>query len=146
MPMASAEAAKDAILKVFADAWATITPTPPKVIYEPVKTDTPDGDEECVMVIVRHTDGFQPTIGSANGRRFRATGVVWTMVFTPLELNDGGTLALQRAKVIQDAYEAPPAGGDTVEYRNVRLVEIGPQGAWYRVNVLADFNYDRVKP
>jgi hypothetical protein len=32
-----------------------------------------------------------------------------------------------------------------VELRNVRLNEVGSDGHWYQINVVADFEYDEVK-
>lgn len=145
MPFTSTEQAKDAILTVFKTAWDTITPSPPAVIYQGTKKDTPDGDESFVRVWLQHTDGFQSTVGGAGGRRFRAEGSLSFFVHTPLKLDDGGTLAYQYAKVLQDAYEGKSTGGDQVEFRRVRLIEVGTDGTWYRVNVLMDFDYDRIK-
>lgn len=147
MPFVDTLQARDAILGKFNDAWSTITPTPPRVFYPATDNDSPEGDEPYVSVRLQHEDGFQPGIGARDGvsRRYRAVGVLVAYIYVPLSLDDGGRSAYQYGKVLQDAFEGSSTGADEVEFRRVRLIEVPKAGAFFRLNFMADFDYDRVK-
>ncbi len=57
---------------------------------------------------------------------------------------EGLELAYSLAETVVSAFEGTTTERG-VEFRNTRLNEIGPDGDWFQINVLADFTYDEVK-
>ena len=145
MPISTFSEARDAILTQFKTVWDTQTPPIAKLLWQDVDDEVPSGTESWARVTVVHNQGRQATVGGETGnRRFRRFGVVTVQVFTPID--DGLTKNDELAKLANDAFEGQTAGGgDRVEFRNVRSNEIGPDGAWFQTNVIAEFEYDEVK-
>ena len=148
MPVSSFTDARDTILSTFTTAWNAITPTVPPLLYEDSKQEVPDTQVSWARIQVRHNVFTQETIGGrlstgGGGRRFRRFGLVTVQIFT--KAGDGLRTSDSLAKVALDAFEGVDAGADTIEFRNVRLNEIGRDGEWFQVNVLAEFEYDEIK-
>jgi hypothetical protein len=93
---------------------------------------------------VKHTTARQVTFGSPGGRRFRNFGFVNVEIYSVAGL-DGLTTGDARSQVAKDAFEGVSTAADEIEFRNVRIVEIGADGPWDRVDVIADFEYDTIK-
>jgi hypothetical protein len=68
---------------------------------------------------------------------------VTAQIFT--EFGDGQVLADSLATVARDAFEGEVTSPGRVIFRNVRAVDVGPDGHWTQTNVLAEFEYDEVK-
>lgn len=144
MPIASFTAARDAIIGHFRTEWNAQSAPVPEVLYQDDKKDTPSGNDSWARVTVLHNVSGQVTMGPPNNRRFRRQGLVTVQIFTPF--GDGLTDSDIFAKVALDAFEGKETGGgDTVEFRNVRMEEIGQNGNWHQTNVIAEFEYDEVK-
>lgn len=93
---------------------------------------------------VRHVTGGQRTLGNVSGkRRFGRLGVMTVQVFT--ERGTGLSNAHANAKLLSDALEKAVPDSTGVWTRNTALNEIGPDGAYYLINVTTEFNYDEVK-
>ena len=146
MPIATIEEARDEILTYFTTEWNTQT-DPPLVIYDDKARDLPE-DASWVRVRVQHnvfaqrTLGGKPSLGGG-GRRFTRTGIVTVQVFTPV--GDGLTSSDPLVDFTVDIFEGEETGSDRVEFRNTRANEVGADGPWHQTNVIADFEYDRVK-
>lgn len=142
---------RDEILAAFKDAWEENTSSSSVlVLYENVPGEPPDQADPItgkippyVRVSVRHLTGEQATLAGALGTRtFRRDGIVTVQVFTPT--GDGFTEADILAPIAKNAFEgASTASG--VWFRNVRYNEIGTFGAWFQINVIADFIYDEIR-
>lgn len=145
MPISSLTEARDAIQAHFKTAWEAQSPPVPKVLYQDVKDEIPVGTDPWARITIIHNTSGQATVGGAVGnRRFRRFGLVTVEVYTPF--GDGLTNNDIFAKVAVDAFEGTrTSGGDSVEFRNVRSNEIGPDGDWFHTNVIAEFEYDEVK-
>lgn len=113
-------------------------------IYDDTKVQVPQGDPavEWVRVSVRHLDSRQAALGGGGVRRYTRNGVVTAQIFTVR--GDGLTRADVLSAIIKAAWEgvSTPNG---VWFRNVRSVEVGEDGPWFNVNVIADFEYDEVR-
>lgn len=125
--------ARDAILAVFATAWAG---TGLLAVYDDVPNNKPD--QGYAAVYLRHADGGQASLANASGARlYDAAGTVWVQIFAPGRVGSRPALAL--AGTVLNAYRSARNPG--VWFQRQRLVEMGRDGAYYRVDVLAEFNY-----
>lgn len=146
MPIATIEGGRDEILTHFQTAWDA-QPTPPALFYDDKKRDLPE-DAAWARITVQHNVFGQRTLGGkpsqgGGGRRFARTGIVTVQIFTPF--GDGLTAGDPLVDLVVDTFEGEETGSDRVEFRNVRANEVGQGGAWHQTNVLAEFEYSRVK-
>ena len=101
-----------------------------------------DGNRPWARHTVQWLDGGQATLGVKGGRRFERAGLVTVQLFAPAGkrgLTEAGALA----KAARDAYEGEALGG--VRLSDVKRVDVGLDGPWYQVNVVAAFEYDEVR-
>lgn len=143
MPISTFSDARDAIYLQFETVWNAQTPPVPPILYDDLNFETPDGDVAWVFLMVRHTASSQETLGETGSRRFRRRGIVIVQVRTPTGL--GLSTNDIFSKIALDAFEGIETAPDEVIFRNVRLQEVGNDGAWFLSNVMADFEYDEVK-
>lgn len=142
MPVAGLKAAKDAILDHFTTEW-NAQANPPELHYMDVEKEQPDGATEWARVQIQHNTNPQVTLGGVGNRRFRAGGIVTVNIFTPF--GDGNSRSDELAQVAIDAFQGRDTGLDAIEFRNARSQEVGRDGPWFMVNVLAEFEYDRIR-
>lgn len=142
------EQARDEILGRFRTQWNADTPavtddySVPEVQWQGVRQSAPeDTASPWARVTVRHTDGDQATLGSSGSRLFSRDALVTVQIFVPV--GEGLALADQLAKIAVDAFEGKKAG--EVWFRRVRVNEVGPDGPWFQVNVVAEATYDERK-
>lgn len=136
--------ARDDMLAQITDAWKTANPTYP-IVYDDYSGEqgVPKTEKPWTRVTIRHNRGEQETLVNSLGNRlFLRDGLITIQIFTPR--GAGLTKAYELAKVAADAFEgkATPKG---VWFRSVRLREVGPDGNWFQVNVIADFEYSEAK-
>lgn len=146
MPIATYEEARDEILAHFTTAW-NAQASPPLLLYDDKPRDLPDAAPYARITLQNNTAG-QVTLGGkpslgGGGRRFRRNGIVTVQIFTPF--GDGLTTADPLVDLAVDAFEGEDTGSDRIEFRNVRANEVGHDGVWHQTNVIAEFEYDRVK-
>lgn len=135
--------AKDEILGTFKTAWdAGAESTGLTVLYWNTKSEVPTSGA-WARVTVRHAEGEQETLSnSAGSRRFGRVGTVTVQIFTPH--NEGGTLSDQLVEIVEKAFMGVTTSPGRVIFRRVRSNEIGQDGQWFQVNVLADFEYSEI--
>lgn len=136
--------ARDEMLTTFRTAWTAGPPSSTlPVLYPDVSQEVPSSGA-WARVTVKHSYGEQATLSGETGqRRFRHTGIVTVQIFTPT--GDGQVLSDQLVAIAKGAFEGVTTSPGRVMFRNVRVNEVGQQGQWFQVNVLADFEYDEVK-
>jgi len=135
-----ASEAKDAILTVFKTVWDAY-PGTPVAIYPDIPGDPPTTEVLWARATVQHATGAQTSLASDIGtRRFTATGFLWVQVFAPT--GDGSSAALTAAQAIVNAYRVARLA---VLFRDVGLIEMGRDGAFSRVDVKANFEYDDIR-
>lgn len=144
MPIATKAQARDEILGVHKTAWdaggasAGLT-----VLYSDTEGDIPAAGGWC-RITVQHATGGAVTLSSSVGtRRFTHTGTVTVQIFT--DHNEGGTLSDDLTDIVENAFEGAVTSPGRVIFRRVRTQEIGQHGQWYQTNVLADFEYDKLR-
>lgn len=142
--MPSITQARDDILTRFRTEWLAdgISAGVP-LVFEDFDVDLSASTAPWARVTVRHATGRQASLSNEAGKRtFRREGTVFVQIFTPF--GDGLSLSDSLANIAARAFE----GKETpfhVWFRNVRLNEIGRDGHWYNVNVLADYEYDELR-
>ena len=147
MPIATIAEARDEILLHFTMAWDAGTPPIPTLFYDDKHKDPPD-DASYARITLKHNLFRQVTVGGkisqgGSGQRFRRFGIVTVQVFTIS--GDGLASSDTLIQLALDAFEGENTGSDRIEFRNARANEIGQDGPWFQVNVIAEFDYDRVK-
>lgn len=101
-----------------------------------------EGNKPWARVTTRHNGGEQRAFGEPPNRRFRRMGVVIVQVFTPAGKR-GLVTGDRLGNVALDAFEGNMSGD--VWFKNATQTEVGIDGAWYQVNVSAEFEYDVTK-
>ena len=81
-------------------------------------------------------EGFQASLGTP--RVWRATGVAVVQVFAPLGAGDG--LAYGLADDVASVFRGASVQG--VVFRAPSLTRVGPDEAWYQINVATPFQAD----
>ncbi len=131
--------ARDEILTLFKTAWDASAFTAAPVLYWDVASDDdlpdPRTTELWSRITVRHEAGRNDSIGNSI---FQREGTVTIQIFT--RIGEGLANADLASKVAVDAYQGQSTPGGCW-FRNVRMNEIGSDGAWFQVNILADFEY-----
>lgn len=133
--------ARDEMIAQVNTPWKLANPTLP-LLFDDRKGDKPTRGA-WARVSIRHNRGEQETLaGPIGNRMFFRDGLITVEVYTPQ--GDGLSKADELAKICADAFEgkSTPNG---VWFRRVRIREIGPDQAWYQVNVIAEFTYSEVK-
>lgn len=133
--------AKDVILGVFKKQWDITQPGGP-VNYDDKPFTTPTGAQPWARVILRHSDGGQSSLtGPLEGaKRFTNEGTVFIQVMQPVGKGYDKLYGITQA--LYDAYCS--ARHPNVWFRNVRIEEVPTRGPWAQVNVMANFEYDRI--
>lgn len=113
-------------------------------MFFPDKPETKPKDRTpYARVKVSHNQGEQETLPGPIGQSlFFRDGYLTVEVYTPQ--GDGLSKADELAKILADALEGQHTPGG-VWFRRVRIREIGPNQAWYQVNVIAEFHYSERK-
>jgi len=135
--------ARDDMLKLITDAWTTANPTYPMVYDDLGEPQIPKTELPWCRVTIKHNQGEQETLGSPmGGRLFYRDGLLTVQIFAPR--GQGLTVGYDLAKVAADAFEGQ-ASANGVWFRTVRLREVGPDGNWFQINVIAEFQYSEAK-
>lgn len=140
--------ARTDILSTFRTTWEADTPavvgSVPPVQYEGVPQTGvfPPKDGPWARAVIRHGLAVQATFVDGSRKRFEKFGIVTIQVFTALEDGRGLIDAQGLAEVAKKAFEGKQTVGTNIWFRNVRINEIGVDGPWFQMNVLAEFRYD----
>jgi hypothetical protein len=133
------EQANDDIQKMITDAWSA---TGYPIFFESVQTDRDEETLPFIRVWVRHTFASQRTLGGQGSRIFERRGFVRIEVYS--RITNGLQESYQLAKVASDAYEGR-SSDNGVWFRQVRISEMGKDGAFNRTDVIVNFEYHEMK-
>jgi hypothetical protein len=145
------ELATDEILARFTEQWNADTPAivggsplmPAEIVYELTNFEgRPQNEAKSApwcRITLKHVGGRQATL-RGDGALFEHTGIVIVQVFAAARDNTGATVATKLAMVASKAFEGRRT--PNVWFKNVRYEEIGREGAWYQINVSAEFNWN----
>jgi hypothetical protein len=153
VPLTDVEQAWDEVVALIRVPWEANTPSVTAdgeavtLGYPGSEYDRPSAGQDArdaqpwAWLSMTHVTGGQRTFGPAGQKRHANGGFVVLEIYAPGR--DGLTLAHRLAKIGQNALKngRTPNGLTTTQ---VRLNEIGEDGPWYHINVLADFDYDVV--
>ena len=142
MPIASQTAARDAIYGCLKAAVAASSYSSVPIYYDDVVKSTPPATAAYIQAKCDLLREVQSSLGEAGNRRFRIYGIIMVQVFTPF--GDGLTLADVLSGVVKGAFRGVNTGSDAITFRNTRVVDVGPSGAWRQTNVVAEFDYDEI--
>jgi hypothetical protein len=120
--------------------------TVPAVRYDGIgEQGAPAGEAPYARVAIRHSTGEQATLSSGAGfRRMEKRGIIAVSVRYPLASGGGPAgNAGGLAEVAKGAFEGKSTASQ-VWFRNVTVNEVGAVGAYYQINVLAEFVYDEL--
>ena len=126
----------------FTDEWTLVRPgiaiAYDNAAFDPER-DARDGNRNpapWVRLTIIPGEGFQASLGTP--RVWRSTGVAVVQIFTPLARGDGAAhgLADDTAAIFRGTRV------DGVVFRAPSLTRIGPEGAWYQMNVSTPFHAD----
>lgn len=146
MPLSQINARNEILdrLKVVTDGISVLAAN---VIFDNSDEQPPDGTNPpptWARVTVRHVTSGQAALSDQSGkRRYTRRGLVTIQLFVPF--SEGG---LASADTIASSLQGAFLGVSTpngVWFRNVRTNEVGVDGPWFQMNVLADFQYDEVR-
>ena len=88
--------------------------------------------------------GKQVTLADDTGKSlFRNYGIVAVQVFAQMRDNTGPMVSRRLAQVVKNAFQGKAT--PNVWFREAAYNEIGREGAWYQINVTANFEWDEVK-
>lgn len=151
MPMADQEQARDEILALFKTAWdAGAESSGIAVIYPDDGTQPPDAQETgkagsptpwARVSLIHAAGGTASLTGGLGIHKETSEGFLQCEIYVaPAQ---GLRQADRLAKIVKNAFRGQTtAGGAT--FRNVRHQEIGRDGAWVRMDVLVEFEYDEI--
>lgn len=143
--------ARDAILGLVRTAWlADPTSASLPLLYADAGREDPPGDDASgnpgawARLSVQHTPGAsgQASLGTVGNRLFDRVGVFTAQIFTAK--GTGLVLSDQLSTIVTDALEAGLAD-KSVWFKNVSSAEVDQNGAWFQINVTAEFSYREVK-
>lgn len=76
-------------------------------------------------------------------RRYTTDGLVFVQIFIPKTAPQNYALGLGFANSIKNAYRGKQTSS-CMWFRNVRIQELPPEDAWFRLNVVAEYQYDEI--
>lgn len=95
-------------------------------------------------VVVLHRDGALTSIGGVGARRIEVSGNLIVQVFTEIGSKDKLTVMDDITDLVVNALEVNQTASG-IEFRNVVAREAGHDKVWVQTNVVADFNYEKIK-
>lgn len=146
MPIADLDTAYDEIFGRFTTDWNALTPaitggSAPDIFYQqvPVVGSQPSNEPWCFIAIT-HNIGEQAALGPATSglRRYDRAGIVTVRVHVPVAQR---VLLRSLVPVAQKAFQGKTTTG-AIWFRNVRVNEIGAEGPYLRMDVIAEFEYE----
>jgi hypothetical protein len=134
--------ARDQMFEIVRTAWVGAGLDVTKMAWPDKPFTMPDPQDAApwCRVNILHADAGQQTLANHAGRRrWGRTGTLTAQCFTRIARGvDYGP-----AQAVRFALEGASTQ-NCVWFRNVRLVEVGEDGAWFNVNVTAIFEYSEV--
>ena len=138
--MATPNEAAGRIYQDFATGWGA---TSPFTFDNENPKGFPPANAPWARVSVRHGPTNQESLGGVGRRKFERTGSVFVQCFAPL---DGGRVAADTlAQVARTIFEGKTLTPENLHFTAVEIREIGPDEAWYQINVEAPFTYTETK-
>lgn len=137
----------DEINALFLNAWnaetTAIVGYVPEIRWQNVQQrPIPDGSKFWVRVSKDTVFEQQRTL-SPGFRKYEATGLIFVQLFCPKSNHQAFELGQQLAVVARNAFRGKSTE-NCIWFRNVRINEIPPEELFYRINIIAEFEYDEL--
>lgn len=113
-----------------------------EILWDDVEKPREKTEDPFIRFANRHAGGRQVTFGPIGQRMFERDGVSIASIYTPTGNGLSDSYAL--VKTIMDAFDGKHSPNG-VWFKNVRLQEIGSEGAFHQMNVLFEFSYHEIK-
>ena len=129
---------RDAIGGLIVPAWNTATSSA-TLLFDNLPGDRPDPPALFGRLTIRHTEGSRVALG--NSTRFRRSGTIFLQIFVPSSdgMGNADSIVQTMVETIEDAGQV-----QNMWFRDVRMREVGSDGAYHQVNVEAGFTFDRM--
>ena len=145
--MPDVETARAEIVALFNTGWSgDVTSSSIPILYWDSKGQTPKGQDAdgnpvpYVRLTIQHNGSSDESLANDVGStKFRNFGIITVQVFTALGL--GLLLSDRLVKIIKESFRKKKTTSG-VWFRNFASSEIGPDGAYFQVNVTGEFIYD----
>lgn len=122
-------------LKVIVDAQSLFA------IYDDTAKAVPDTSIKWVRIMVKHGNGSRVSLRRADAKsKHTQSGFLFLEIYTPREggLVDSDTISAAFADSLRNFSD-----GD-IWINEVSEIEMGPDGFWFRSDVIASFEYDLI--
>lgn len=150
MSLLTLDAAHDEILTLFRTAWEAYAPgvnggTAPRVEWPGMDSGSPPpANVSWARIRVREAISRQTTLAPAGQRRFTRPGIVTVEVYVPIAGSRGLSLLQQLAIIARNAFEGVGTASG-LWFRGTRILDVGADRSWNRMNVTAEFQYDEMR-
>lgn len=142
MPAQTQAEARDALSGLVTSTWQDVAEDAP-LLYGDVEGDPPGEPTLWGRLEIQFDLGSRITIGNDPGAAvYRRGGQLFVQVFTPH--GDGPAESDRVVEALVRALEHPGQVGG-VRLRNVSPQPGASDGAWFQVNVFAEFQFDRIQ-
>ena len=126
-------------------AVGTLIGYAPNIVYqgveEPAKMPT---DKLWVRVSQQTVLESQAALaGNDLKQRYSSEGLVFSQIFIPKTKPENYAIALAAANIIKLAFRGKQTT-NCIWFRNVRIQELPAELAWFRINVVAEYQYDEI--
>lgn len=152
MTVANFSEAKDEMLSLLKAAWdsesGAVVGYIPEIRYEAVeKADQIDRSKYWIYATIQAVDEEQATLSDCVGvpfqKRYNAAGLVFIQLFAPKSDEEGEAKLEQLAAIAKKAFRGKTTVG-SIWFRNVRIKSVDPEALFYRLNVVAEYEYDEI--
>lgn len=144
--------ARNEVFACFRDAWEAGAPAIagylPKVHWQGVEAQ---GKVEGIrhwarastQTVIAEQTSLSMNVGEEGKVRYTESGLVFIQLFAPKSLGDSQYVAGLLAQVARNAFRRKSTE-HCVWFRNARINELDSEDLFYRLNVVAEFEYDEV--
>lgn len=111
-------------------------------IYDDTAKEVPTTSIKWARISVRHANGARVSLGRKDGSgKFTQSGFLFIEIYTPREdgLQDSDIISAAFADSLRNFSDGEIWIGD------VSPVEMGTDGFWQRVDIVAEFSYDLIR-
>jgi len=142
--------AVDDIFGLFNSAWdsnaGSIVGSVPTVYWqgnEPAQTPGKDSFHVHVgtQTVIEQQTTFKTGVAPSENKRYTANGLVVIQLYCPMSVSDSMDKGRQLAVLARNAFRGKESANN-VWFRNVRINELPAEDDYYRLNIIADFEYD----
>lgn len=141
--------ARDEIFAFFKQYWdaetTAIAGYIPNIEWQGVQPrNIPDTARHwCRISIQAVSEGQAAFSNDLGNQKFTAFGLVFAQIFSPRSESNGFEIGIALGEVGKKAFRGKKTVGG-IWFRNVRLVELEPEDSFYRLNVVAEYEYDEL--